>query len=211
MRPMAITQSADVVLTNKEKKMKLHSIVALSLVLVACSSAAAKKDPGPDLTNPAAPGNQNGSTPGDEPGDPGTPTSDGGTSTPTPATDSGPHAPSNQAECVSACEVKYPKAASLNKQLDATCYFGGSCEPVCNNVPPGPNFPPTNDADAAAPVACPEQFAEGVDPIKTPSAACSTCLANTPSCCKLWVDIFGSAEGRDLNKCAVACFSTFKN
>jgi len=127
----------------------------------------------------------------------------------TSLSDSSSHVPTNQAECVSACESNHPKATTLSKQFDAACYLAGACEPVCNNIPAGKNFPPVSDVDAAAPVACPAQFGEGVDPIMTPSAACSTCLANTPACCTLWVAIFGSADGRDLNKCANACFTKF--
>jgi len=185
------------------------SIVVLfsALTLVACASAAKKDPPGPTTTTVDDAGNVVNNDPSPNT-DPGTSSSSSGDVTPV---DAGPHSPTNQAECITACEAAHPTSAALSHKLDATCYLAGVCEPVCNNVPPGKNFPPTNDADAAAPVACPGQFAEGVDPIMTPSAECSTCLANTPDCCKLWVDIFGSADGRALNKCAVKCFTDFKN
>jgi len=181
------------------------SILAMSSI-IACSSSSAPKS---EKVNEVPPGE----TP-PAPSDNGTPTSDPAPSSP-PApssSDAGsPTPPTNQATCIAACELSHPKAAALGKQLDATCYLAGVCEPSCNNVPPGKNFPAASNADAAAPVACPGQFAEGVDPIMTPSAACSTCLAETPACCTLWVSIFGSPEGRDLNKCAVACYTNFKN
>jgi hypothetical protein len=55
------------------------------------------------------------------------------------------------------------------------------------------------------PVAC--VIGDGIDPIMTASVKCSDCLAKTPECCNLWIAIFGSAEGRSLNKCAVTCYS----
>lgn len=123
--------------------------------------------------------------------------------------DSGPSI-TNQAQCIALCETTYPKAADLNHQLDGTCILAGACESVCNDLgTPGVNFPPTPDPDASAPNPCP--IGEGVDPISTPSAACSSCLANTPACCMLWVEIFGSMEGRSLSSCAVACVNQFKN
>lgn len=190
-------------------RFRSFALSTLSIVtLIACGSTAAKKEAPIDSQN----------VPTDEPGSsdpvpgPSEKASDSGSDSSTvTVVDSGPHAPTNQAECIASCESNHPKAAALSHQLDATCYIAGPCEQFCNNVPPGKNYPPTADADAAAPVACQAQYGEGVDPIMTPSAACSTCLAETLTCCKLWVDIFGSVEGRDLNKCAVKCFTDFKN
>ena len=189
--------------------MRFYAVVLSSLmcVMVACSSA--KNDP-PSPAPVPTPTEQPPNTPIDTPPTD-TPPTNNDSDASVPTLDAAPRAPTNQAECITACEAAHPTSAALSHKLDATCYLAGVCEPVCNNVPPGKNFPPTNDADAAAPVACPGQFAEGVDPIMTPSAECSTCLANTPDCCKLWVDIFGSADGRALNKCAVKCFTDFKN
>lgn len=107
-----------------------------------------------------------------------------------------------QDECIAGCETQYPKAAALNKQLDANCFLGGACAKDCNDLAPnGKLSGVTNDAA----VVC--AIGDGVDPIMTPSAACSDCIAAVPACCGLWVSIFGSVDGRALNKCAVACYS----
>jgi hypothetical protein len=111
---------------------------------------------------------------------------------------------------VTACEVKYPVPAAQNKQLDNTCFLAGVCEHVCNDLVPGGKLFPVSAPDPDGGVAaCP--IGEGIDPIMTLAQACTDCIAAQPACCKLWVDIFGSAAGRDLNKCATKCFTDFKN
>ncbi len=181
--------------------MKKFLSFSFALALIACGSSA--KDPAPtgpsnQTTDPGTPGDNTTPVSSD-------PVSDGGTTPPSASTDSGPKAPTNQAECVAVCEAQHPKASALNKQLDATCFLGGSCEPDCNNHVPGGKQFPVSAGDAGD--SCP--IADGIDPIMTLSQACSDCVATTPSCCKLWVDIFGSDDGRSLNKCAVACFAKF--
>lgn len=178
---------------------------------VACSTAGSTKQDSPIADAPVT--GDPGSNPPTDAGSGTVNVSDGGntpTPSPTPGMDSGTHAPTNQAECIAVCEGKYPKPAALNKQLDAQCFLGGACVTQCNDLAAnGKLYPVTPDPDAAAPAACP--IGEGVDPIMTPSASCSDCIANTPTCCTLWVDIFGTADGRALNACAVKCFSDFKN
>ena len=176
----------------------MRFIVCMSLVtIVACSSAAAKhEDPiNSDVPAPA-------SSPVADAVDASVPSSESDSSI---ASVDAAHT-ATQAECISACESTHPKAAALNKQLDNTCFLAGACEPSCNDLAPnGKLSGVTKDPDASAPVAC--VIGEGVDPIMTASTKCSDCLASVPACCSLWVAIFGSAEGRDLNKCAVACYS----
>ena len=177
----------------KVNKNNMRFYVCMSLIAVAaCSSAAAKQeDPiNSDLPAPV-------SSPAGDVADASVPEDD------SPAMVDAAHVVT-QAECIATCESAHPKAAALNKQLDNTCFFAGACEPVCNALAAGGKLSAvTVHPDASA--AC--VIGEGVDPIMTASAKCSDCLAETPACCSLWIAIFGSAEGRDLNKCAVACYS----
>jgi hypothetical protein len=194
----------------KQINMRFRSFAlsTLSIVaLLACGSSAAKKDA--PINSDAVPGTEPGSS--DTPAGPSEKASDSGSvSSPDTGVDAGPHAPTNQAECVAVCESKYPTPAALNKQLDSQCFLAGACEHVCNDLAPGGKLfgvsPPDPDGGVAACV-----IGENTDPIMTPSAACSDCIASAPACCTLWKNIFGSADGRDLNKCAVKCFTDFKN
>lgn len=130
-------------------------------------------------------------------------------SVPTPVVDSGPKAPTNQAECIHACETQYPKPAALNKEMDSACFLNGGACTSCNHLVPGGPLYPVSAPLPEVPVAC--EIGPGIDPIMTLNQECSDCIANTPACCKLWIDIFGSEDGRNLNKCAVKCFTDFKN
>ncbi len=124
---------------------------------------------------------------------------------PVPEKDAAPPPPHNQATCIAACEVQYPKAADKSHQLDATCFLGGSCEPVCNHLKPGPLLEPTVVEGGCDTVAAKSY------PITTTSQACSDCLSTTVTCCTQWTDIFGSTDGRALNACANKCFTDFNN
>ncbi len=167
------------------------------LALVACGSSKEAKDSTPsDPTNPADP-----NTPQEQ--DPTTPSTEGPDGS---SVDAGPKAPSNQAECIVACEGQHPTSAKLNHTLDTTCLLGGACEPVCNGLGTGKLFQPTVDEDAG--VQCDTAKANSY-PITTPSAACSTCLANTPACCTLWISIFSSVDGQALNTCSNKCYVDF--
>lgn len=189
---------------DNKNNMRFRSLALVSVFLIACGSAAATKEETPIKTD---------TPPSDVPTtDPvADPVVDSGSpDTSTPVVDSGPKVPANQAECVAACETKYPVPAAQNHQLDSTCFLGGVCEHVCNGLVPGGQLFPVSAVDPDSGVlACP--IGEGTDPIVTLSQDCSNCIATEPSCCKLWVDIFGSVAGRDLNKCAVKCFTDFKN
>lgn len=111
--------------------------------------------------------------------------------------------PTNQAECLAACEVKYPTAAAQSHQFDTSCMVG-VCGSACDNLGQGKNFYPSVDAGASC-----DTNAAGAYPIGTPSQACSDCLATTQTCCKQWVDLFGSKNGQALNQCANTCWTTF--
>ena len=137
------------------------------------------------------------------PGETTTPPSDGSVG-PTPPVAASP--PTDQASCVAACETAHPTAQAKNKNLDATCFLGGACEPVCNDLKyTGKNFTPT-DVDGG--VVC-DTAKAGAFPIATPSQACSDCLANNASCCSQWNALFGSADGQALNACSTDCFVKF--
>lgn len=157
-------------------------VSALMFALVAC--AAAKKDDKGTTTSP---------NPGDNP-DPSAPGKDAG--------------PANQTECLHACETQYPKAALLAKQLDV-CMTGeeGACTEVCNNLGTGVKLVEP-DVDAGA--TCNTKAAKSY-PITTASQACSNCLAGNAGCCKTWISIFSSEDGKALNTCANACYTNFKN
>jgi hypothetical protein len=169
-------------------KMNIRStclFVMLTASMIACGSSAVAKHPADDAGAAT-------STTTEQP-------SDNGTSTP----DAGP---TNQASCVAACETKYPAAAQEGHAFDTSC-MTGVCEAVCDNIgASGQDFAPDPDAGSA----CNTNAAMSY-PIKTPSVACSDCLATHDSCCKQWITIFGSTEGQALNACSNTCFSSFKN
>ncbi len=185
--------------------MKKFMMFGLIAALVACGSKdGGEKSPPPDTTttDPTQPSEVDSGTT-----DPVVPGTDAGKDT-SPAADAAPPVPTNQVECVAACEVKYPTPAAQNHALDTTCMLG-TCGNVCNGIGSnGQNFGP--DVDPVVGVVC-DTVAAASYPILTPAAACSTCLANTPDCCNLWIAIFGSAQGQALNACANTCFTTFKN
>lgn len=184
--------------------MRSHSIVLSFFLMLAVACSPASKADKPTAASGTTDNNP------DNPSTPNATTDQGGTNpTNTPSTDSdgGSKPPSNQAECIAVCEGQYPKAAVKNKSLDSTCMLG-VCSNVCNDLVAGKNFPPDVDADAG--VVCDTVKANSF-PISTPSAQCSTCLANTPTCCTQWIAIFSSADGQALNGCAVNCFSNFSH
>ena len=105
--------------------------------------------------------------------------------------------------CISGCGAKYPAADAKNKQLDATCFLGGACESVCNNLKAGKLFEPNVDAGG-----CDTASVDSY-PITTTSQACSDCLSATATCCAQWISIFGSTDGRALNACSNDCYTKF--
>jgi predicted small lipoprotein YifL len=180
----------------------------LASVLLIAVAACGSSNKGPDKApSPPTDGNAP-TTPTTDGMDAAVPEVDGSSPAEMSEVDSGPKAPTNQAECVATCEAKYPKSAAQNKTLDSTCMLAGTCEPVCNDLIPGKNYEPTVNPDAG--VVCDTAKADSY-PILTPSAACSTCLASSPVCCNLWIAIFSSTEGKALNACANTCYSSFKN
>jgi len=184
--------------------MKRFVTISILACLVACASKA-PNDPNP--TDPPVNPNEPANNTNSDTSNPST--SDGGsTSDPTPDSGTTPPPPvPTQASCLNACEAQHPKAAAENKTLDSTCMLGGACESVCNDlgtskVLVGPTVDP--DAGVVCDTVTPDSY-----PIRTSSAACSTCLANTPACCTLWIAIFGSADGRALNACANKCYADY--
>jgi hypothetical protein len=180
----------------------LITILCFSVSIFACSSKVAD--------DPTPPSNTT-SDPGEEGSEPSTGTEGSPAETPKgdadkDAADGGaPKEPTNQTECIAACEVTYPTAAADNHQLDQQCFFGDSCGTVCNNLGQGA----TQYPDQVSSLSC-NTVAAGSYPIGTPSQACSNCLATTPVCCDLWVKIFGSPEGKSLSQCAHTCWDTFQ-
>ncbi len=183
--------------------MKTITVFALLSCLVACSSVPKEKDKTSESTTPAPGSGSSDDTPTGETPVTGTPVTDGGT----PTSDSGPKAPANQAECITACEKQHPVATAKNKTLDATCFLGGVCESVCNDLKSGTLVQPTKvDGGVTCDTVTPDSY-----PITTTSQACSDCLDTTATCCTQWISIFSSTDGRALNTCTNTCFSTFKN
>lgn len=181
--------------------MKKFIAFGFILAVVACSSKEGGKTTTPGTSSdPTAPGNDTTTTAEEDGG-----TVDSSTATTPPMPPSGP---TNKAECVSVCEVKYPKPAALNKTLDSTCFLAGVCEGDCNDLVAGKNYLPTADPDAGP--TCDTAKANSY-PISTPAQKCSDCIARTPACCNLWIAIFGSDDGKALNACSNACFTSFKN
>jgi len=180
------------------------SIVVLCsmMVLVACGSSSKKDDP---TTN--TPPNNNNTGGVESPPDVPFTEVDSGTNTAPPTTPPvAPKAPSNQAECIAVCETTYPAAAAKGKALDTSCFLGGVCEHVCNDLKPGTLVKPT-EVDGGG---CDTVKADSY-PITTTSQACSDCLNTTPTCCTQWIAIFSSMDGRALNTCANQCYTNFKN
>jgi hypothetical protein len=175
----------------------------LALVLAACSSTPAKDK---TTSDPVVTSDVSPPTTTDEGVDASqpTPVEDGGVV----ATDSGstPSVPMNQATCISACQAKYPAAEAKNKQLDATCFLGGTCSASCNDLKPGKLFQPTEVDGGGCDTVTPDSY-----PITTTSQACSDCLNTTPTCCSQWISIFSSTDGRALNTCTNVCYTDFKN
>lgn len=187
--------------------MKMIALVSVALMalMVGCGSkgteSSTTSNPNGDHTSPST-------------ADPSTPnspsapaSSSGSNSGGNEPTDAGVMAPTDQATCVKACQMQYPKAAALNAQLDTQCFTGGACESVCDDLQyKGMNFSPSADAGAACNTAD-----AGAWDIAVPSQNCAVCLATTPTCCNLWVEIFGSPEGQNLSTCSNNCYTQFKN
>lgn len=112
--------------------------------------------------------------------------------------------PTNQVECIAACEAKYPTAAADNHELDNTCFFG-VCGNVCDNLGQGESKYPSADAGSSC-----DTTSAGSWPIGVPQQSCADCLATTPTCCTLWIKIFASAEGQGLSNCAQTCWNKFQ-
>jgi hypothetical protein len=107
------------------------------------------------------------------------------------------HVPT-QLDCLAACEAAHPLAAALSKNIDAC--FTGACSASCDGLAySGKLYNPTS-ADAG--FAC---TGTNSDPIAVVSAGCADCVA--ANCCAQWVAVFSTQDGRDLNKCAVECYS----
>lgn len=182
-------------------KNRLVMLFALCLgTLVACSSSTAPSGGSEQSSGGSSSGGS----------------SSGSTTTPPPGEDGGPGvvqpgqdaaAPQTLATCIAACSAKYPAASVQNKQLDATCFLGGACEPVCNDLKAGKNFLPDAPVGDAG-VVCDTVKANSF-PISTPSLECSNCLANNAGCCALWIQIFSSSQGQGLNDCSNTCYSSF--
>lgn len=193
---------------------KFSLIAIATMSLLACGSTA-KKDEAPaptdDAGSPTDPGGGDNSTDAaaKEPLGPPKPM-DAGSVSDAGSTDAGKDAgPTNRAECITACEVQFPKAAATDKKLDE-CYVGvDTCGTVCNDLGYSANlFEPDPAADGT--LVC-DTVKASSDPIVTASKACSNCLAGNATCCGLWISIFGSIDGRGLNMCANACDTKFKN
>lgn len=127
-------------------------------------------------------------------------TTDGSTEDAGTATDAAPKTPTNQAECVAACEAKYPDAATKSKLIDAC--FTGKCAADCDGVAyTGKLYQPDVDGGSD----CTTKAKS--DPIAVASVACANCVATL--CCKEWTDVFATDSGRALNACSVACYTQF--
>jgi hypothetical protein len=137
-------------------------------------------------------------TPMDDAGPTATVAVDGGTTAPPPPNPT-------LASCIADCGMKYPAAAAKNKQLDATCFLGGACEPVCDNLTSGKLFEPSKVDGGGCNTAGAMSF-----PIATPSQVCSDCLNTNAACCAEWISIFSSVEGQALNTCSNTCYATNK-
>lgn len=175
-------------------------LVICSVGLFACSSKATSDDPKPQTED--VPESGSGEEGVVNPPVVNPPAPDAGNNVTQPP----PPEPTNQAECLATCEVSHPNAAQMNRDLDAQCFFGGSCENACNNIGQGQNFTPSPVASAQC-----NTEAAGSWPVSTPSLQCSDCVATTPACCNLWVSLYGSAEGQALSQCAHDCWDHFPN
>jgi hypothetical protein len=184
----------------------VSSVVAIASIL-ACSSS--PKNSVPTSPPPTPAGTTDPNTPNDAP----TSTATSTTSNPPPVNDAGtPPPPENQASCLAACSTQYPKAAAENNSLDSSCFLGGSCAAVCNDLPAsGKEFEPNVVADADAGITVCDTATANSYPIDTPSQDCSNCLATNTTCCTLWISIFGSADGQALNACSINCFEKYPN
>lgn len=195
------------------KKFFIISLLTSLAALFACSSDSTKSNKPPTTTTAQQnPGDTNQAGVNTDPttGDnTDTTNDDTGSVSDAGGNDVAPKEPTNQAECLTACEAKYPTAAADSHQLDNTCFFGAACGAVCDNLGSGENHTPSADAGAMCDTA-----KAGSYPIAVPGGdraqGCADCLASTPTCCTLWIKIFSSAEGQQLNSCANACWSKFK-
>ncbi len=175
----------------------MKTIVMFAVLASLCACSSPSKDPNGPTKNPSVPSNGTDESPSDPAG---TPTTGDDAAAPQDST------PTNQATCVAACEVKFPKAAAENKSLDA-CMLGTACGAVCNDLgTSGKNFTPTVDSDAGA--VCNTDKANSWA-IQLHTQACADCVAS--HCCTLWTTIYGSTDGQGLSQCSTACFTQFKN
>lgn len=182
---------------------KLLIILSTVCALVACSSSTESK--GTSDTTTVDGGPPTGDPPVNQDPNPANPHSGDLDAGPTNADAAPPvKEPTNQTECIAACEATHPTAAANNHQLDNSCFYGAACGNVCNNLGQGESKYP----EPAAAAQC-NTAAAGSYPIGTPSQACSNCLASTAECCNLWIAIFGSAEGQSLSTCAHDCWANF--
>jgi hypothetical protein len=173
--------------------MNPKTFISLSVLLVACGSSGASRTQDSQQDAPAS-------------------TPDGVDSGPTPDTTTGDVDASVEtldATVVDAAladvgvvdaspEAAHPLAAALSKNIDAC--FTGACSASCDGLAySGKLYNPTS-ADAG--FAC---TGTNSDPIAVVSAGCADCVA--ANCCAQWVAVFSTQDGRDLNKCAVECYS----
>jgi hypothetical protein len=178
-------------------------LLSISSVLFACTSKSGDDNSGstnpPTQTNPEQVGN--GTEPTNPSDNPSTPTSDAGTSVQDSGNaDTGPKAPTNQAECLAACEASHPEG---KVKADAiTACWTAKCDPSCTHMP---DRGPTNVRPATETKVC------GVDylPILTPSPSCSQCTHD--ECCTEWAECFSGlqADCVKLNECAQSCWTKF--
>lgn len=114
--------------------------------------------------------------------------------------DAAPKVPTNQAECIAACEAAHPEG---KVKADAiTACWTASCDPACTFMPDrlDHNVGPEN-----APTVC------GVPelPILVPSPSCAQCTQD--NCCTQWAECFSGlqADCTLLNQCATECWTKF--
>jgi len=185
-------------------KISMAGIFALMAAAAACTHSTGSSSTGSTGSNSNGAGDNGGT--GEVDGSvstsssSGSVSSDGGSNVPT--------APTNQAQCIAACEKQYPTAAALNKQLDNSCFTGGACEPVCDNLGTSGKLytPSLGDGGVAA---CDLSNSWS---LSTPSEQCSTCIATNKTCCDLWVKIYGdTTQGQPLSTCSEACYTQFRN
>ncbi len=187
--------------------MNTKSVISFVLVLsalslsVACASKHTSSDPAPTGTNNPPPDTSTSSSSGDNTAPP-VDAGNGSSSSSSSSSSGSPPPVETLDSCVKSCADKYPTADQKDKTLTA-CMLGPQCVSVCDNLTGnGKEFPPADEAGIACDTAKAGSFA-----ISTPSADCSSCLAQ--NCCAQWISLYADPLGQELNSCAIACFNKY--